>query len=185
MLAVVAYTQDAFASKPWATESTYCFVARSNAATGSCVTVTLVKPAGVNDVPPNGILVVPKVIELLVNALLGMFVRVFVDPLMDVPANVVSVPPRDNELEPIVTELFVSELLPILVSVFVAPLIEALVYVPPVIVLPVNVNALGRLNVTTVPAWFDVISFAVPLTAVIAPRPPAVIVVFVTEVSCP
>ena len=61
MFAVVAATHDALGSSPCTTASTYCFVARSKAATGSCVTVTLVKPAGVNDVPPSAIFVVPSV----------------------------------------------------------------------------------------------------------------------------
>jgi hypothetical protein len=126
--------------------------------------------------------VVPNVIELFVSELLGIFVSVFADPLIDTPANVDSVPPKDSELEPMVTELFVSELLAMLDSVLVDPLIDTPVNVPPVIVLPVNVSALGKLTVTAVPTWLVVISLAVPLTAVIAPKPPAVIAVFVTEV---
>ena len=57
--------------------STYCLVAKSSAFTGSCVTVTEVNPAGVNDVPPSAMFVVPSVIELFVRALLGMLVNVF------------------------------------------------------------------------------------------------------------
>ena len=63
--------------------STYCLVANCKADTGSCVTVTDVKPAGVNDVAPRAIVVVPSVIDELVSALFGMSVNVFDDPDID------------------------------------------------------------------------------------------------------
>lgn len=62
--------------------STYCLVANWSAEDGSCVTVTLVIPAKANVVAPRAILVVPMVSELLVRALLGMFVSVLLEPLM-------------------------------------------------------------------------------------------------------
>jgi len=58
-------------------------VAKSKSAVGSCVTVTLVKPTGASSVAPNAMLVVPNVIVLLVNALLGIFISVLADPLID------------------------------------------------------------------------------------------------------
>ena len=69
------------------------------------------------------------VIELLVSALLGMFVSVLVEPLIDVPANVVNVLPNDKFVEPMVTELLVNELLPIFDNVLLVPLIVLLVSV--------------------------------------------------------
>jgi hypothetical protein len=50
--------------------------------------VTDVKPAKVVDVPPKLIAVEPIVRDELVSALLGMFVRVFVDPEMLLFVNV-------------------------------------------------------------------------------------------------
>ena len=47
-----------------------------------------VNPATTVSVPPKEIEVDPIVIELFVNALLGMFVNVFVDPLIDLFVNV-------------------------------------------------------------------------------------------------
>jgi hypothetical protein len=52
------------------------------------VTVTLLKPAGANDVPPKAMFVVPSVMLLLVRALLGMLESVFVEPLMDLLVSV-------------------------------------------------------------------------------------------------
>jgi hypothetical protein len=40
--------------------STYCLVAKSSAAVGSCVTVTVVNPPNVSAVPPKEIFVVPR-----------------------------------------------------------------------------------------------------------------------------
>ena len=53
-----------------------------------------VNPATTVSVPPKEIEVDPRVIELFVNALLGMFVNVFVDPLIDllVSVSVVALP---------------------------------------------------------------------------------------------
>lgn len=76
--------------------STYCLVASCNAKVGSAVTVTLVKPAGASEVPPKAMFVVPSVMLLLVSALLGMLVRVLVEPLIDlfVKVSVVARPTR-------------------------------------------------------------------------------------------
>ena len=51
--------------------------------TGSCVTVTEVKPPKVSEEDPSDIAVVPIVTDELVNDEFPMFVRVFVDPLID------------------------------------------------------------------------------------------------------
>lgn len=61
---------------------------------GSCVTVTLVSPAKDVAVPPREMAVVPIVTELLVRELLPMFVRVLVEPLIDllVSVSVVALP---------------------------------------------------------------------------------------------
>ena len=65
--------------------------------TGSCVTVTLVNPAGASDVAPNAMLVVPSVIELLVNDAFAMLLNVLLAPLIVllvsvcVPVNVTTV----------------------------------------------------------------------------------------------
>jgi hypothetical protein len=109
--------------------STYCFVAKSRAATGFWVTVTEVRPAGVKDVPPSAMFVVPNVIELFVRLELPILVRVFADPLIDTPANVVRVPPKLMVSDPNVIVLFVRLALPILLSVFVEPLIDLFVSV--------------------------------------------------------
>jgi len=86
--AVDATRHGACTFNPAVAESTYCFVANCSGLVGSCVTVTLVNPAGVNDVPPRAIFVVPSVIELLVSALFGMLVNVFELPLMVLLVNV-------------------------------------------------------------------------------------------------
>lgn len=83
MFAVVAATQDALGSSPWATASTYCLVARSRAAVGSCVTVTVVNPPKVRLDAPKAIAVVPTVSDELVRLAFAMLVRVLVDPLID------------------------------------------------------------------------------------------------------
>ena len=65
------------------------------------------------------------VIDELVRLPFAIFVRVFVEPLIDVPVNVVIVPPSDTEVEPIVIALFVSPALGI-----VATAVNALVPFP-------------------------------------------------------
>ena len=69
--------------KPSATASTYCLVARSKAAVGSWVTVTVVSPPRVRLELPKLIAVVPTVSDELVSDALPMFDRVLVDPLID------------------------------------------------------------------------------------------------------
>ena len=58
-------------------------MANCKADTGSCVTVTEVRPAGVREVAPKAIVVVPSVIDEFVRALFGMFVSVLDEPLID------------------------------------------------------------------------------------------------------
>ena len=68
--------------------STYCLVVSSRLDTGSCVTVTLVNPPNVSDVPPNDMPVVPIVTELLVSDALPILVNVFAEPLIDLLVSV-------------------------------------------------------------------------------------------------
>ena len=63
-------------------------VASCNADVGSCVTVTEVNPANVRLVAPRLIAVEPIVKDELVSALLGMFVNVLVEPLIDLLVSV-------------------------------------------------------------------------------------------------
>ena len=58
-------------------------VAACKADTGSCVKVTVVRPAKVVVVPPKEILVDPMVTDELVRLELPMLVSVLVDPLID------------------------------------------------------------------------------------------------------
>ena len=140
-------------------------VAKSKAAIGSCVTVTLVSPPNVRLDAPSAMLVVPTVNELFVNEPLPMLVSVFVAPLI---------------------VLLVSVCDAVLVVTVSAPTVAVVMLnVPSVTVLPVNVNAVGRFNVTTVPTCVEVISLAVPLTALIAPMVLGVIDTLAAAVSCP
>lgn len=82
MFAVVAATQDAFGSRPCATESTYCLVASCRADVGSWVTATEVNPPSVRLVAPRLMAVVPTVSELFVRLALAMLLRVLLEPLM-------------------------------------------------------------------------------------------------------
>ena len=88
MSAVVPHKQDALTFKPCATLSTYCLVANSRAAVGSCVTVTDVRPPNVRLDAPKAIAVVPIVTEEFVRAELGMLVNVLLEPLIDLLVNV-------------------------------------------------------------------------------------------------
>ena len=82
MFAVVAATQEALGSNPWATASTYCLVAKSSAAVGSWVTVTVVNPPKVRLDAPKAIAVVPTVTDELVRLALAMLVSVLLAPLI-------------------------------------------------------------------------------------------------------
>jgi hypothetical protein len=66
--------------------------------------------------------------------------------------------------------------------VWVAPVTVVFAKVPPVTVLPVKVKAAGKDKVTVV-VPVEVISFAVPLTAVIAPIEEALIATFEAAVN--
>ena len=88
MFTVVAATQEALGSNPWATASTYCFVANCNADTGSCVTATEVKPPKVRLDAPKAIAVVPTVTDEFVRLAFAMLVSVLVEPLIDLLVSV-------------------------------------------------------------------------------------------------
>ena len=136
--------------------------------------------------PPKAIVVVPKTMVLLVSALLGMFVKVFAEPDMDllvkvcVAVKVATVSPATLALEDAVRVVKAPELAvdaPIGVL-----LIEPPVNAPPVMVLPVKVKAAGKDKVTVV-VPVDVISFAVPLMVVTAPIAVALIATLAAAVN--
>ena len=77
IFAVVAHKTGALVFRPCAILSTYCLVVSCNALTGSCVTVTLVKPPNVRLVEPNEMLVVPIVTALLAKPLFGIAVLIW------------------------------------------------------------------------------------------------------------
>ena len=64
--------------------STYCFVEACNASVGSCVSVTVVRPASVVEVPPSAMLVEPIVTDELVRPLFGI-VATAVNALVPLP----------------------------------------------------------------------------------------------------
>ena len=74
--------------------------------------VPMVKEFGVTAVtvvlPPNATALPLMVIELLTNALLGIEVKVFVEPLIEVPTNVVRVDPNETFVDPIVMDELVN-----------------------------------------------------------------------------
>ena len=175
MFAVVADTQEALGSNPWATASTYCLVAKSSAAVGSWVTVTVVKPPKVRLDAPKAIAVVPTVTEELVRLALAILVSVLVAPLIDLLVKV-SVVLR-------ATSVSVPDGM-VIVPLFEIDEIIGSKNVPPVTVLPVKVSAAGSDN-TTVVVPVAVISFAVPDTDATAPMPLGVIVEFAAAVSWP
>ena len=123
--------------------STYCLVATCKADTGSCVTVTEVRPTGASAVAPKAMLVVPNVIWLLVNDAFAMLDNVLFAALMVL-------------LVIVWDAVFVVTVSPPTVA-------AAMLNVPSVTVLPVKVRADGS-DKTILAVPVAVISFGVPAT---------------------